>query len=583
MNLTTRIEMFLIPLIAALAMTPNEGLSLAQEVTPPDTALLHETTSSVGSVQILNSEGIIISSFTSLDEAIQNLPPESGYTIKLGSGHYTISEPLRLPEGVNLIGDGSENTRITSTFHSTVTGSFPPSYFAIQLVSSSPSPGEQTLEGFTLDGDNWQVQGGIYVKRRNAITLQNLVIENFSWSGIWIEMVEDVTIHNCDVLESSWGNSAYASGSVAVGNAKNVLIDQLTIVSTNLGGGTNGIGYGIKATFSNAKDRLWDKVTIQNSTIDILPDGSWNNGQAPNISIESHQTMIRNCRITNNILYNNISTVGEADGTTPSMRIDNNWIQLKLSTSGNYGLEMSTPNMTIEHNYFGGAMERAIADWVPNEPLHNIQINHNIFYGNLGDTLIYLKSPTPGLLFANNVYAKDTRGGGARILYFDAGNSEDVILANNLFSMNPRSAREDLIILNSGASLSNLSVNNNWFHRIATDTSVGTWEGNVFATEGPPVQKTGELWEEYFEPLPGSSIVDAGVDVGLAYIGSAPDIGCRELNHWRLFPVDSSGWADTGAWMAYIYVNEDPWLWSASLNQWFYSPGPTNWIYIPRY
>lgn len=243
---------------------------------------------------------------------------------------------------------------------------------------------------------------------------------------------------------------------------------------------------------------------------------------------------------------------------------------------------MSTPNMTIDHNYWGGAMSRAIAHWAPNKPLNNIRIHHNIFFGSYSDTLIWLKSGTPGLLFANNVYAKTARGGGGRIVYLDGGSSDGMIFANNLVHVDPRSAREDLMVVNAGASASGLIVRNNWFQRINPDKPAGTWTDNYLGSERPPVLATGELWEDYFVPQSGSALVDGGIDVGLDYFGTAPDIGWREVMAWRSYPVGENGWVDTGSWLSWVNVSNDPWIWSASLQGWLYSQDQSDWFYIPR-
>lgn len=41
---------------------------------------------------------------------------------------------------------------------------------------------------------------------------------------------------------------------------------------------------------------------------------------------------------------------------------------------------------------------------------------------------------------------------------------------------------------------------------------------------------------------------------------------------WAGFDVDEAGNADTGLWLGYVNVTDDPWVWSYSLNSWMYLP-----------
>ena len=59
---------------------------------------------------------------------------------------------------------------------------------------------------------------------------------------------------------------------------------------------------------------------------------------------------------------------------------------------------------------------------------------------------------------------------------------------------------------------------------------------------------------------------------------------------WQGFPVVDGGWADTGLGnLGWLYVEFDPWIYSASLNGWFYIPagfslteGGGNWIFLSK-
>ncbi|MEX0324929.1 MAG: sugar-binding protein [Puniceicoccaceae bacterium] len=51
---------------------------------------------------------------------------------------------------------------------------------------------------------------------------------------------------------------------------------------------------------------------------------------------------------------------------------------------------------------------------------------------------------------------------------------------------------------------------------------------------------------------------------------------------WYGYPVDSSGWADTGSWMRYVNVTFDPWIWVVDLATFVYIGDDSGWAYIPK-
>ena len=74
-----------------------------------------------------------------------------------------------------------------------------------------------------------------------------------------------------------------------------------------------------------------------------------------------------------------------------------------------------------------------------------------------------------------------------------------------------------------------VSVNNSWDLSIAADYTdfISTSETDALA----PRQADGSLPDNGFARLkPGSALIDKGVDVGITYFGSAPDLGAYEFN-----------------------------------------------------
>jgi hypothetical protein len=51
---------------------------------------------------------------------------------------------------------------------------------------------------------------------------------------------------------------------------------------------------------------------------------------------------------------------------------------------------------------------------------------------------------------------------------------------------------------------------------------------------------------------------------------------------WLGYPVDESGWADTGSFLGNVYVTHQPWIWIANLERYAYIPNDSGWVYVPR-
>ena len=58
------------------------------------------------------------------------------------------------------------------------------------------------------------------------------------------------------------------------------------------------------------------------------------------------------------------------------------------------------------------------------------------------------------------------------------------------------------------------------------------------------------------------------------------------FDRWGPYPVEQ-GYVDTGPWLKWLWVENDPWVWSVDLNHWLYCPGETvgeggAWVYMPK-
>ena len=51
---------------------------------------------------------------------------------------------------------------------------------------------------------------------------------------------------------------------------------------------------------------------------------------------------------------------------------------------------------------------------------------------------------------------------------------------------------------------------------------------------------------------------------------------------WLGYPVDENGWANTGDWMGWVNVVNQPWIWSLDLNKYIYVNDDSGWVYVPN-
>jgi hypothetical protein len=121
---------------------------------------------------------------------------------------------------------------------------------------------------------------------------------------------------------------------------------------------------------------------------------------------------------------------------------------------------------------------------------------------------------------------------GTRTIHFvglHGGKSDHVEVKNNLiinsntgYSYGPN----QLVFLENGATISELQVTNNLLDKMPLGKVPGTYDKNKL--EGAQIAKTGDRPYPYYVPTVGSPLIDAGIDAGFTFQGSAPDIGAYE-------------------------------------------------------
>jgi len=285
----------------------------------------------------------------------------SGKTVQLLAGLYS-ENLINVPVGVSIVGAGKNQTTIEFTGthpQQSETGIF-------QLKSSSQANGNQTISGFTIRG-KFLANGGIIVDKRDNVKITDILVRDTTYFGGWLKNTTGSEFSYSELYNSSWASVAWVTGEICVHNITNTLIHHNYIHTDR-----SDKGYGIKA--------LWPDGTITTSKFysnifQMTHFSLWNNGVAPNIDIELHNTFYAGIEIYDN----DFSTMGcslAGHKATKSGRVivRNN----RFVWSSTAHIEVVCSNLTIEANTFSGA-PMMTANFQPNGKWIDIIVNNNDF------------------------------------------------------------------------------------------------------------------------------------------------------------------------------------------------------------
>ena len=498
--------------------TQTQSVSQTQVQTAPVNTLYVSTTGND------TGDGSLAKPWKTLMYAVTKVPAGKGYTLQLSAGTFVETGLIAVPAGVNITGAGMTQTIIKSSsafYYHPANPGYSTNKFLISLSAANPSNGNQSLSNFTIDGDSKQLHGGIYVYNRDSVTINQVTVQNTNFTGIWLWNVNNSKVENTTLINCSWGSTAYCSGALNLGNLSGVEITQLNV--------NESTGYGIKAIGPSGNNNIFN-TTIHDSHISVNPVGLWSSGSNPNIAIELWQINLVGCQIYNTYVDNNISLVNS--NATPStgiqtIRVHDNTIDMDTRAHGaGYGLELTIHDAEVDHNYFIKGTQ-GIANWA--SPMKNWSIHHNTFYAIQG---LYpgeiVRSQISGLHNVN-IYNNTIEFASAQtmnVVGLYGGTSENVNVENNLiinnntaYSFYPNS----LVHMENGAVLNALVVENNLLFNLPVGTVPGTYSSNL--ASDPQIDDAGTRPSPYYLPKTGSPLIQAGLNVGLTFVGSAPNIG----------------------------------------------------------
>jgi len=484
----------------------------------------------------------------------------AGNIIHVLPGTYTETQTSNLRAGVSIEGEGTG----TSIILCSLTGQWSN---LLDLSSPQNTNGNQSISGITLDGQ--------YVSEGNFKT----------WIGIWVSGRSNVNVHDTKIIGFYYAAAIFDGfdatspmsdpGVTATGNKfNNNDVNNCSTIYNGSGSGCLNIGGQTGMEILNNSIVNISRVNFKNG----WPIKYWDNGY------------LKGCKINNNIIKKSpyVATYWGENGdwdfaielfNISGLEIGNNQIQGAVDLNYNYAgtyaysvwahhnvLDHVTPNYThpesgfiLEFATINGIFENNIINNAFVGISYNLrtpnnhggytypcpgggcsEVSGNIIRNNLFTNLYQAPYGTSGAIITqteggtNDVYidgfncynntfiAKATQGApiGLDFTSQNNGTVKNVNIRNNIF----QGFTNRSVTGNTAATQSNILIT----HNDAYQTATPTWSGggvtiNNIISVNPLFVGSG-----YYTLQATSPCIDAGVNVGLPYSGSAPDMGYAE-------------------------------------------------------
>lgn len=422
----------------------------------------------------------------------QNIPTNSasGTTIKLTAGTWT--QPiLNIPSGVTIEGSGRGQTIVKGSVRIQSQDS---KNFLFNFRGGSGGG----IKNLTIDGDNKTLNGGVLMDGRSNFTVENVEVLRTYFCGIWVLNANNVAVKNVKTLDSSWGSSGWCSGNIQFGNCTNLDISNFDI-SENVGYGMKSLGHTNESPLTNVK--------IHDGRISVNPRGAWNNGSAPNITLEIWASSFPGSEIYNNYFDNTVSLVNVGAGVRASpLKLYNNIFDINGPRAGGYGyaVELSINDAEVYGNWFNGG-SAGLVNWHIKQ-CAGWNIHHNTFY-NIGRMVNSQCKASAGAGLKDVTLAYNTvemNSGVTAFLELNKSNGDNITIKNNLFWGTSGSPK--VVSAVNGATMTNSVVKDNWYFG-SVDTSIPGATVINNSSGDPLITASGNKPSPFYRPLSASPLL----------------------------------------------------------------------------
>ena len=461
----------------------------------------------------------------------------SGNTIHVNAGTYTETLTSILATGVNIEGDG-----ITSI----IKASFSTVYqMIIRGVSVEGTNGNQSISNLKFDGQSatsWAIQ----IQGRSNVSINNCTFINFAQRGVVWGGREDNgdaeptiyatgnTFHHNTMTNCSSFDGTYGYGCLSIGGQNGMLIHDNSIINT---GSTPG--WPIKLW----NDGFLDGCKIYNNTLKRPPFPYQINGTSNYFDFCIEFFNQRGLEIYGNIIEGSIDLNYQTKGSYDySVWIhDNIFGRDTQAAHGETGiwLEFQTENCIIEDNVFKSISQPIMFSLRPASFMNDILIQRNVAY-NIAQTDGTRSGHAIGIIvndestnysasnwfvYNNTFLALDGADAPYYGISIPGGNtSTNIKVINNVVN------NFNYFVMNCdyGGHVNGLEIKNNDLYNNGSSNGINFDNGSATAyTNSGNISVDPDLNVSH-QPNVGSPLIDAGINVGLPYNGSAPDIGFYE-------------------------------------------------------
>lgn len=465
---------------------------------------------------------------------------ERGDDIQLGAGMFDESENCDLKNGVSVDGtferdaEGKPIKSLStvlinrSLFHRKCT--FPSAQNEILLNLTDKR--DISIRDVYFDGNDRETGQGILVSNAadykdvpSNVKLTNVALVNFHHNAIRFKQTRDSSLSNSYIYNSSMEYASgecnaqgYSNGNVMISaGSTNVAVDNNYVITTGF------FGYGIDGSGTAGTE-------ITRNVFKMHPDQKWNsnpskNWYTGNFNIEFFGGHDRKVLIEGNKFDQTIS-LNTADKNVVRkpyrFLIKNNHFDIQRE----YGVELASSGIHVENNLFTSNSGRAYAvlrnfGTDNSSLLQDIKVTGNVMDGGQF-SFFHSFLPVENLFIANNTAIFRNYGSWAdRQSTFITGNkSAGDIVENNLAINFKPLPLEGLP-----------AAETNHVFNLANNTSPSVKE-SLLKTLGSGDSKgmcqSAEDIKTCYALVDNSELADIGRDIGLFYIGEAPDVGAVE-------------------------------------------------------
>jgi hypothetical protein len=467
-----------------------------------------------------------------------------GDTIYVTSGTYTETAQCMLVPGVNVMGAGT-----SSIIRSTLTAQFTE---ILNLRSEiEGTNGNQFVSGLLFDGQSRTTSWALAVYARSNVSVHNCTFINFDESAaIFFGRIDFNTslpptqfatgnsFYNNVVTNCAKADWLYGRGALSIAGQRGMLVYNNTLTQNTRGAGQDG--YLIKVINFSEGVKIYNN-TITKSPYPYAVPGSNNFWD---FAVEMFD--VSGCEIYNNTIQGSIDANKLTKGNYDySLYVHNNTIGFNsLSPNPEHGilLEFWAQDVIIDSNTFKYVATVVEFDTRNASAVKNIRISRNLMHnlGVAGGTgMGVVAMITDGnfnytindFYIWNNTIHSDPAGPNYYGFSFsNAGSIKNLRIENNVAQN-----INNIIVSNTPYNIDSFyHRNNNWYNNGNGNNPlwVNGTPTNVFTTNNTNLNPG---LDAAFKPLAGSPLIDAGLQTGLAYAGTAPDKGFAEYQ--ALLPV----------------------------------------------